>query len=363
MKKFLVIFILIAQNLCAANIDINDADLKKQIGHMLLIGFDAEQVDNNSDIIKQINTYELGGVVLYDRFYSDKTRVKNIRSPQQLQELTSRLKSLSKQPLLIAVDQEGGKIVRLKPAYGFDEFPSANSLSSQSISEAQNTYRDMAEMLSKNGLNCNLAPVVDLAVTPQNEVIVGLERSYGRDADTVVRYADILIQEQKKAGVLSVLKHFPGHGSSLDDSHLGFVDITDTWSTEELLPYKQLIATKAIDMIMTAHVFNEHLDKKYPATLSHNVNTKLLREEMGFDGVVVSDDLQMKAISKYYSLAETVTLAINSGVDILLFANQLDVQDTDELIETILQQVKQGAIPLQRIEESNRRIRALQMKQ
>jgi beta-N-acetylhexosaminidase len=350
---------LIAQNLCAATIDINDAELKKMIGHMLLIGFDADQVDENADIIKQINTYELGGVILYDRFYSDRDRVKNISSPQQLQQLTSRLTQLSKQPLLIAVDQEGGKVARLKPTYGFAPFPSAQSLSSQSISEAKNTYRDMAAMLRTSGVNCNLAPVVDLAVTPKNKVIVGLERSYGKEADEVVRYADILIQEQKKAGILSVLKHFPGHGSSLEDSHLGFVDITDTWSTKELEPYKQLIGTKTIDMIMTAHVFNGQLDKEYPATLSYNVNTKLLREEMGFDGVVVSDDLQMKAITKYYSLVEAVTLAINSGVDILLFGNQLDIQDTDELIETILLQIKKGTIPLKRIKESNRRIENL----
>lgn len=137
MKLLLLVFIFVAQNLCAAGIDVNDAKLKKMIGHMLLVGFDAEQVDKNSDIIKQINTYELGGVILFDRFYSDTKRVKNIRSPQQLQKLTSSLTSLSKQPLLISVDQEGGKVTRLKPSYGFGKFPSAKRTSSQSITEAK----------------------------------------------------------------------------------------------------------------------------------------------------------------------------------------------------------------------------------
>ena len=110
---------------------------------------------------------------------------------------------------------------------------------------------------------------------------------------------------------------------------------------------------------MTAHVFNSHLDSKYPATLSHNVNTKLLRQEMGYKGVVVSDDLQMKAISKHYTLKETVTLAINAGVDILLFGNQLAKQDTEELVETIYGEVKNGTIPYARIIDSNKKIQAL----
>ncbi len=356
MKRLLFILIFVAHNLCAAQIDKNDDELKKMIGHMLIIGFDTEQVDKNSEIIKQINTYELGGVILFDRFYNDKNRVKNIRSPQQLKKLTSDLRSLSKQPLLISVDQEGGRVARLRPTSGFIEIPSAKSISIKTIAEAEHTYGIMAEMLRENGLNCNLAPVVDLAVSPQNMVIVGLERSFGTQTETVVRYASILINEQRKAGIFSVLKHFPGHGSSLDDSHSGFVDITDTWDKKELEPYKKLIDASNVDMIMTAHVFNGNLDKKYPATLSFKINTKLLREEMGYEGVLISDDLQMKAISKYYTLAEAVTLAINSGIDILLFANQIDDQNTDELVEIILSQVKSGRISLKRIEDSNRRI-------
>lgn len=352
-------FILIVLNLSILNADINDTQLKKMIGHMIIIGFEDSSVNKQSEIIKQINKYELGGIILFDIFYSDRTKNKNIKSPQQLKKLTHDLKALSNQNLLISVDQEGGKVARLKPSYGFKEFPSAKKISQNSFSKAKNTYKDMATMLNENGINCNFAPVVDLEVNPKNKVIVGLERSFGKSNTDVSSYAKILIDEQKNAGVISVLKHFPGHGSSLGDSHLGFVNITDTWSENELEPYKTLISSNSVDMIMTAHVFNSHLDEKYPATLSHNVNTKLLRQKMKYNGVVVSDDLQMKAISKHYSLKETVTLAINAGVDILLFGNQLGYQNIDELVEIIFSQVKNNSIPMSRIIESNKRIKKL----
>lgn len=359
MKIFFVLLIFLTQTLFALQNQISELELKKMIGHMLIVGFENEKVDENSTIIKQINRYELGGVILFDRFYNNRDKTKNISSPLQLKNLTNSLKTLSNKPLLISVDQEGGKVARLKPAYGFKKFASAKTVGMKKQSEALTIYRDMSKMLKMAGINCNFAPVVDLEVNPKNKVIVALERSFSSDSKKVSRYAKILIDEQKKAGVISVLKHFPGHGSSLGDSHLGFVDITDTWSKEELSPYKELIDSKSVDMIMTAHVFNKKLDAKYPATLSHEVNTKLLRNKMGFDGVVVSDDLQMRAISKHYNLKETVTLAINSGVDILLFGNQLAKQNIDELIETIYLQVIDKKIPLSRIIESNKRIERL----
>jgi len=214
-------------------------------------------------------------------------------------------------------------------------------------------------MLKENGINCNFAPVVDLSVNPNNKVIVGLERSFGGKATNVTAFAKVQIKEQKKAGILSVLKHFPGHGSSLGDSHLGFVDISDTWNEKELEPYKTLIDENHVDMIMTAHVFNSKLDEEYPATLSYKINTRLLRHKMSYRGVIISDDLQMKAISEHFTLKETVTLAINAGVDILLFGNQLGHQDIDELIETIFEQVKNGAISHEKINHANARIKKL----
>jgi beta-N-acetylhexosaminidase len=349
-------------NLSAATITDDDEKLKKMIGRMLIVGFPDEAIDENSPIARHIKSYELGGVILFDRFYNDRNRTKNISSPQQLQLLTSKLKSLSNKPLLISVDQEGGKVARLKPAYGFEATPSAEAVSENDEYMTRHIYNALAKTLKESGINCDFAPVVDLAINQENRVIVGLNRSYGSDSKEVVKYAKIFMDSLKNEKIISVLKHFPGHGSSLGDSHEGFVDISKTWSSVELEPYKELIKSGDVSMIMTAHVFNSKLDDIYPATLSYKVNTELLRGKLGYDGVVVSDDLQMGAILKHYSLKEIVTLSINSGVDMLLFGNQLSTQDIDELVEVILAQVKNGAIPLERILESNKRVELLHKK-
>ncbi len=362
MKRFFALLISTIVTLSAATITDDDEKLKKMIGRMLLVGFPDEVIDENSPIARQIKSYELGGVILFDRFYNDRNRTKNISSPEQLQLLTSKLKSFSSKPLLISVDQEGGKVARLKPKYGFEATPSAKVVSELDEYMTKHIYNYLAKTLKNSGINCDFAPVVDLAINQENRVIVGLNRSYGSDAKEVVKYAKIFMDSLRNEQIISVLKHFPGHGSSLNDSHEGFVDISKTWSSVELEPYEKLIKSGNVSMIMTAHVFNSKLDEIYPATLSYKVNTELLRGKLGYDGVVVSDDLQMKAISSHYTLKQIVTLAINSGVDMLLFGNQLSTQNIDELVEVIFAQVKSGAIPLERILESNKRVELLHRK-
>ncbi len=358
----LTIFLMIFLITCLGANEANEIELKKQIGRMLVVGFEDEKIDKNSKIVKLIQKYDLGGVILFDRFYSDRNKTKNISSPKQLKMLTSLLNAYTNKPLLISIDQEGGKVARLKPMYGFLEVPSAKVVSDMNISEAKTVYEKQAKMIKESGVNCNFAPVVDLALNPANKVIVGLGRSYGESSSKVSKYAKIVIESQREQNIISVLKHFPGHGSSLGDSHLGFVDVSKTWSKKELEPYKNLIKDSKVDMIMTAHVFNSQLDDRYPATLSKNINTKLLRLVMGYKGVVISDDMQMKAISQHYSLKESVTLAINSGVDMLLFGNQLATQDVDELVDVIYAQVQSGKIAYKRILEANERIENLHTK-
>ncbi|WP_151899375.1 glycoside hydrolase family 3 N-terminal domain-containing protein [Sulfurimonas hydrogeniphila] len=339
-----------------------DTQLKKMIGRMLIVGFDESYVEPTSQIVSDIQKYDLGGVILFDRFYTDKQRVKNILSPYQLKKLTWHLQYFAHKPLFIAVDQEGGKVSRLKPQYGFVKIPSAAAVSCMPLQRAQQIYKAQAQMLQNSGINVNFAPVLDLSTNPDNKVIVGLERSYGSNPKEVAKYAQTMIDAQTRHNVLSVLKHFPGHGSSLGDSHKGFVDITNTWSKKELEPYKILIKAHKADAIMTAHVFNAHLDDKYPATLSYKINTELLRNRLHFQGVIISDDMQMKAISANYSLKDALTLAINAGVNILLFGNQLAHNSTQEIVETIFKQVKNKKIPLSKIIASNARITNLHFK-
>jgi beta-N-acetylhexosaminidase len=341
--------------------ELSELELKQKIARMLIVGFDGQSVTKDSNIVKDIQKYNLGGVILFDIDYKNKTKQKNISSPRELKKLTTDLKIFSKKSLLISIDQEGGKVARLKSKYGFNQAPSAKEISKHSVDDIKDIYATQSSMLKSYGINVNFAPVVDLEVNPKNFVISGLKRSYGK-SDDVIKYAKIMIEEQTKHNIISVLKHFPGHGSSLDDSHEGFVDVSNSWDEKELTPYKKFIKNGYSDMIMSAHVFNKHLDKNYPATLSYNLNTKLLRDKLGFVGVLVSDDMQMRAISKHYSLKDSVTLAINSGVDMLIFGNQLSFNSTDEIIQTIYTQVKKGAIKLTRIDEANRRIENLHTK-
>ncbi len=359
MKHFLLFFTFL---LVLHAKEINDDTLKKMIGHMLFVGFDESSITKDSQIVKDINEYELGGVILFDKFYKDRNKTKNISSPEQLAKLTSDLKKFSNQELFISVDQEGGKVARLKPKYGFEEIESAFRVSQMNEYAIVNIYDKQSSMLEVAGITMNFAPVVDLAVNPKNKVIVGLERSFGEKPAEVSKFAKVVIQSQKKHNVISVLKHFPGHGSSLGDSHKGFVDVSETWSPGELEPYEMLIKDKQVDVIMTAHVFNEYIDEKYPATLSYSFNTELLRQEMGYEGVIISDDLQMGAISQHFTLEERVTLAINAGVDILLFGNQLENVSVKKLVNSIFTQVKSGVIPIKRIQESNARIDKLHSK-
>jgi len=353
----LVLLVLLGLKLLANTLPSKEV-LEKQIGQMIVLGFNEAKIDSNSPIVQAIKRYDLGGVILFDRFYDNKNMVKNIESPQQLQVLTSYLKTISPH-LIISIDQEGGNVQRLKPSYGFLNTSSASAMALKSIEDAKTEYAQLALMLKDNGINTNFAPVVDLALNENNTVIYQLNRSYGSNVSKVVLYASLFLEALEEKGIIGVLKHFPGHGSSLNDSHKGFVDVTHTWSKKELEPFIELIHQHRVQMIMTAHIFNASLDERYPATLSQATNTQLLRETLGYQGVIISDDLQMKAISEHYSLKETVTLAINSGVDMLLFGNQLGKQDIKELIDTIYEEVIKGNIAYERIVQSNQRIKAL----
>ncbi|WP_172352344.1 glycoside hydrolase family 3 protein [Mesorhizobium sp. NZP2298] len=181
----------------------------------------------------------------------------------------------------------------------------------------------MAAGLSDVGFNLNLAPVVDVNVNPANPIIGKLGRSFSADPQTVEAYAKVFVEAHRAKGVLTALKHFPGHGSSTKDSHKGMADVSKTWSDKELLPYKNLIASGDVDMVMSAHVINDKLSfsTEIPSSLSRATLTGLLRDNMPFKGVVISDDMQMQAITDNISFEDSVLRAVRAGNDILIFAN------------------------------------------
>ncbi|MDZ7715982.1 MAG: glycoside hydrolase family 3 protein [Balneolaceae bacterium] len=339
--------------------------LDKKIGQMLMIGFRGTSINQQSPIVKDIVDNHIGGVILFDYDVPADTSIRNIVSPKQVKKLTSTLQGYADIPLFISIDQEGGKVKRLKPKHGFDKTVSAQYLGSLNNRDSTQYYaHKMAQTLKNLGINTNLAPVVDVNINPENPVIGKLERSFSDNPQIVAKQAKIFIKELNKRGILTSLKHFPGHGSSKGDSHLGVVDVSTSWQPKELIPYREIIEEDLADMIMTAHIFNTKLDSTYPATLSEPTINGLLRDSIGFEGVVVSDDLQMGAIRKEYGLRETIKLSIQAGVDMLVFANNsvFDENIASKAHRIITELIDEGIISEQRIDQSYQRIMGLKRK-
>lgn len=338
----------------------------EKIGQMLLAGFRGTALADTNHIVRDIKKYHLGGVILFDYDVPSKSSERNIQSAEQLKTLISNLKKLSDIPLTIAIDQEGGQVARLKPSLGFPEIKSAEYLGQLDNVDSTRFYaQKMGQTLADLGINMNFAPVVDLNTNPKNPVIGGLERSFSANPGKVVKHASIYIETLNKHGIWSVLKHFPGHGSSKKDSHLGVVDVTKTWSKKELIPYRKLINKDLGNAIMTAHIFNHNIDPDYPATLSKPTITGLLRNKLNYNDVVISDDLMMGAIRNEYGLKTTINKAINAGVDILVFANN-SIYDPDivpKAHKIIHNLVDEGKITREQIERSYQRIISLKNKQ
>ena len=336
-------------------------DLDVMIGQMLMAGFRGFTAPPDSRIAKDIRDHHLGGIVLFDYDVALDSPERNIQSPKQVTALNKTLQSYAKTPLLIGVDQEGGKVQRLKKKYGFHETPSALAICTSGEFKVRMASYMAGSTCSANGFNLDFAPVVDVNVNPDSPAIGRLERSFSSDPAQVTRCAEIFMGELKRSGTLSCLKHFPGHGSAGADSHEGLTDVTETWTEAELIPYRELIDKGLPTMIMTAHIFNANLDPDYPATLSKKVVTALLRGKLGYDGVVVTDDMTMGAITEFYGRDEGIRLAILAGADILLFGNNIahDEQIVGKAHAAIRRMVDDGTIPRQRIEESFARIMKL----
>ncbi|WP_019215684.1 glycoside hydrolase family 3 protein [Legionella tunisiensis] len=350
----------------------DDVSLRDKIGQMLIIGFDGKTVDRNSPVIKAINEDNIGGVILFDYNQRTKNFDKNIASPTQVKELNHYLQRSNwranekrhrpQLPLLISVDYEGGEVNRLNKDYGFPETVAAELVGKMSLDEAGQLADTMGQTLASVGFNLNFAPDLDVNINPSNPIIAKKKRSFSANPIEVARYGKLFSHYFLQHGVQCAYKHFPGHGSANADSHLGFVDVTDTWQESELEPFKLLSGgDDSCGMIMTAHIVNRNLDKSgLPATLSHHVITELLREQLHFDGVIITDDMEMKAISANFALDDALTLAINAGVDMLIFGNQFSAsaQDPKVVIDIIEAKVKAGEIKASRIDEAYRHITA-----
>jgi len=353
---FLLLLLLIAPSLSAQS---PEPTLDEKIGEMLMIGFKGFEVRDTSHIVRDIRKFHLGGVILFDYDVPTDQPVRNVENPDQIKKLITQINNLTDKKLFIAVDQEGGRVARLKESRGFVTNVSAEYLGEIDNVDSTRYYAGtMANQLDELGFNVNFAPVVDLNINPDNPVIGRIERSFSADPDAVVKHASIFLNEFNEHNILGVLKHYPGHGSAWNDSHVGMADVTETWRESELEPYRELVQTDNRFAIMTAHVLNENLDAEWPATLSEEVQTNILRNQLGFEGVLFSDDMQMEAIRSFYGLETAITRAINAGVDVLVFGNN-SVYWPDivpQAVEIIKQKVESGEIPGDRIDASYKRI-------
>lgn len=329
------------------------------IGQMIMIGIgDFDLVNESESIFKEIKNGKVGGVVLYE---------KNILFESPKPELALLVETLQKNasiPLFISIDEEGGRVTRMKTRYGFPKNVSAQYLGDMNDLDSTRFYANQtASILSSFGINMNYAPVVDVNLNPRNPVIGRIERSFSSDYKEVIKQAYVVIDEHNKRGVIPVLKHFPGHGSSRSDTHLGLTDVTQTWQIEEMYPYSALIDSGAVKAIMTAHIVNQSLDAtKNPATLSKRIVTGMLRDFLGFEGVIISDDMQMGAINNEYGLREAIRLSIEAGVDMLMFANNVkdyNMVSASTVHAIIKDLLFEGIITRDRIYQSFKRIMKL----
>lgn len=337
-------------------------ELERQIGQMLMVGFRGLSVEEGDPILRDIAEYGVGTVVLFDFDVTLGKGPRNIASLPQVEQLVAALQARSEREVLVCVDQEGGRVCRLKEDLGFPALPSAQALGA--IDDGEETGRlagAVARALADLGIRFNLAPVVDVNRRPDNPVIGGKERSFSADVEVVISQARSFVEAHRRAGVLCALKHFPGHGSSSADSHLGVADVSATWSHSELDPYRRLLGEGIVDAVMTAHVFHRGLDPNHPATLSSAILQGILRDELGFDGVVVSDDMQMGAIANHYGFEQALGLAIEAGVDMIALANNTlyEPDIVPRAVAAIADMVAAGQISRDRIETSCRRIEHL----
>ncbi|HEY4485816.1 MAG TPA: beta-N-acetylhexosaminidase [Nitrospiria bacterium] len=317
--------------------------LKEKIGQLFMMGFHG--VTPSKAVRRLIRDFHIGGVILFSR---------NLKNPGQTAALCNALQGLpAKMPLLIAIDQEGGRVSRLPK--GFTIFPSAAQLAAGGLKDRFYRVADItARELRAVGINMNMAPVLDVNTNPANPIIG--DRSFGSTPSLVGRVGLETIAGYQDNSIIACGKHFPGHGDTHLDSHRELPTVSHDirrLGEVELRPFLHAIGN-GLAAIMTAHVLYPALDPDFPATLSRKIITGLLRERIGFQGVVVTDDLEMKAIADAYGPGEAAVRSIEAGCDILLICQ--DEAGQLSALEAVARAVKSKRITEKRIDQSVLRI-------
>lgn len=342
----------------------DEADIDVMLGQMVMVGFrglgEGAAEPDLDHLLEDIRNGLVGGVVLFEPDYLTK-QTRNIKNARQAANLAALLQANAAIPLFIGVDQEGGAVRRFRPEHGFPDTPSAKELAALSAGEVRDHARMLGAALRAAGVNLDFAPVLDVDVNPDSPAIGGRGRAFSSDPEAVARLAGAFAEGLGAEGILYCYKHFPGHGSAGADSHAGFTDVTDTWSEAELAPYRRLLAKDMPGMVMLGHVSHTRYDARHPASLSTYWATEVLRGRLGWDGVAITDDLQMRAVLDEYGEKEAVRLAVNAGVDILLVGGNLVPEPgLGRKYHRYLKELhREDAISSKRVGESYRRIMRL----
>lgn len=316
------------------------------VGQLFIVGFDGYSVP--APFKKCVQDCNLGGVIYFKR---------NVQSPAQLAELSNEIQFSCRvkgaPPLFISIDHEGGKINRLvKP---FTKFPGNSYIGELGSPKVAFQFGIViGKELKSVGININYAPVVDVD-TNRNSPVIG-PRAFSREPEVCGRMGSAVCRGLQKMGIIAVAKHFPGHGDTTEDSHFSLPKVEKTLEeleAIELIPFRRVIRSR-IEAVMSAHIFNPQLDPQYPATLSRATLTEILRKKLRFSRLIISDDMEMKAITDKYDPIQSAVLAIKAGCDLLIYRGDGGLPEAQ--IEAISKAVEQGEIPVAQLEESITRI-------
>ncbi len=344
-------------------------DLDHLIGRTLMVGIRGA---SPSDPILRADldacrAAHIRAVILFD-VHLPTRGPRNIESPDQLRDLCAHIKATLGEGTIIAIDQEGGRVARLKPERGFRASKSAAEVGAMSTKDRRAEADAEAAQLADLGITMNFAPCVDLGNNPDNPIITRLGRAYGAEPEHVLACVQDVIDAMRAHRVMPCLKHFPGHGSTKTDSHLDLPDFADGWCPSDALPPFGPVCgpdRKHIGFLMTGHLLHPGFDPVYPASLSHAISTEYLREMIGFEGVVITDSLDMGAITKRWTPEEAAVLALKAGADIALHAfNSPDIapdapHPAPAMAGTIRRAVASGNLSDDAIRASAGRIEAL----
>lgn len=320
---------------------ISNMSLDEKIGQLVVSGFYGTSLDEN--ILKLIKEDKISGVILFNR---------NVKDSNTLLSLNNSLKESNKNnklPLFISVDEEGGLVTRMpKDIKRLPTNKYIGSLNNKDLSYKVGEI--LGEQLSYFGFNMNFAPVLDINSNPNNPVIG--DRSFGNNKDTVASLGTSTMKGIQSKNIISVVKHFPGHGDTSVDSHVNLPVVNydiNRLNSFEFVPFKTAIQNGA-DAVMVGHILLPKIDSKYPSSMSYEIVTNILRKDLGFNGLVVSDDMTMGAITKNYSIEEASIKAINAGVDLLLVCQKYE--NTENVLKALKEAALNGTISKERLDNA-----------